>query len=253
MKRLILGAAGLLLSTSALAGVSLSKSDEAKLMPQPAAWQSAVQPKAVASLDDSMIHNAMLIDWPTKNAASVETASVDVKAMDEPKLLQAEPLKPVDTTEPMTDEMAAKPAEAEPMPADSAETPVPAEPVTTPNDGMGGPIETAGASAAALDLSPHPAAQNYPACAPGPGDDRCIQLYEPGVQGALASWSGQTGGFDNGRTGMGGPEEALDESSAIRARDDQAAYEPLPEDVVMPSSKDEVAKADSLEDTTLAI
>ena len=34
--------------------------------------------------------------------------------------------------------------------------------------GMGGPIAETG----------------YPPCAPGPGDDRCIQLYEPGVTGA---------------------------------------------------------------------
>lgn len=34
---------------------------------------------------------------------------------------------------------------------------------------MGGPIEER---------------TDYPACDPGPGDDRCIQLYEPGVTGA---------------------------------------------------------------------
>ena len=33
---------------------------------------------------------------------------------------------------------------------------------------MGGPIDETG----------------YPPCSPGPGDDRCIQLYEPGVTGA---------------------------------------------------------------------
>ena len=88
-----------------------------------------------------------------------------------------------------------------------------------------------------LDLSPRPAAQNYPACAPGPGDDRCIQLYEPGVQVALASWSGPTGGLDNGQTGMGGPEEEIDQSSAINSSQEEAAYEPLPEDVVMPAGR----------------
>ena len=35
--------------------------------------------------------------------------------------------------------------------------------------GVGGPIE---------------AQSGYPPCSPGPGDDRCIQLYEPGVTGA---------------------------------------------------------------------
>ena len=31
------------------------------------------------------------------------------------------------------------------------------------------------------ELTPRPATMNYPPCDPGPGDDRCIQLYEPGV------------------------------------------------------------------------
>ena len=35
--------------------------------------------------------------------------------------------------------------------------------------GVGGPVE---------------AQSGYPPCDPGPGDDRCIQLYEPGVTGA---------------------------------------------------------------------
>jgi hypothetical protein len=59
--------------------------------------------------------------------------------------------------------------------------------------GIGGPLETADTSAA-LDLTPRPASANYPACHPGPGDDNCIQLYEPGVETALASWSQPTGG-----------------------------------------------------------
>ena len=51
---------------------------------------------------------------------------------------------------------------------------------------------------AAADLTTRPAAGNYPACAPGPGDDRCIQLYEPGVRVALASWNQPTGGLADG-------------------------------------------------------
>ena len=35
--------------------------------------------------------------------------------------------------------------------------------------GVGGPVE---------------AQSGYPPCSPGPGDDRCIQLYERGVTGA---------------------------------------------------------------------
>jgi hypothetical protein len=48
----------------------------------------------------------------------------------------------------------------------------------------------------------------YRPCRPGPGDDRCIQLYERGVRTAYARWL-----RDHGVTGrstqvaMGGPEE----------------------------------------------
>ncbi len=53
--------------------------------------------------------------------------------------------------------------------------------------GMGGPEEPA----------------VWPACRPGPGDDRCIQLYERGVREAYAQWTGS-----GSETGMGGPEES---------------------------------------------
>jgi len=94
--------------------------------------------------------------------------------------------------------------------------------------GMGGPEEpvdvepapeTLGADAvapapetlAAADIAPRPAAQNYPACRPGPGDDNCIQLYEPGVRVSLASWTQPTGGLADGtQTAMGGPYEPVD-------------------------------------------
>lgn len=84
----------------------------------------------------------------------------------------------------------------------------------TGTDGVGGPVETAESMAvttATIDLAPHPATQNYPACAPGPGDDNCIQLYEPGVRMALASWNQPTGGLIDGQTAtataIGGPYE----------------------------------------------
>jgi len=55
--------------------------------------------------------------------------------------------------------------------------------------GMGGPLEEVTTTA---DAAPQPAAANYPPCRPGPGDDNCIQLYEPGVRDALAAWSPST-------------------------------------------------------------
>jgi hypothetical protein len=75
---------------------------------------------------------------------------------------------------------------------------------------VGGPFEEANATNVA-SLAPRPAAQNYPACEPGPGDDSCIQLYETGVRTQLASWDAPTGGFaDESATAMGGPFEPVD-------------------------------------------
>ena len=73
--------------------------------------------------------------------------------------------------------------------------------------GMGGPLDEA--EFASATMTPQPAAQNYPPCSPGPGDDRCIQLYEPGVRDQLASWNRPTGGLLDERqaTAMGGPFE----------------------------------------------
>ncbi|MEA3011548.1 MAG: hypothetical protein QOD42_93 [Sphingomonadales bacterium] len=69
---------------------------------------------------------------------------------------------------------------------------------------------------AAADIAPRPAAQNYPACRPGPGDDNCIQLYEPGVRLALAGWTRPTGGLADGTaTAMGGPYEPVDDAAGL--------------------------------------
>ena len=78
---------------------------------------------------------------------------------------------------------------------------------------------------AAADLAPRPAAGNYPACRPGPGDDHCIQLYERGVQERLASWSQPTGGFagaSDSQVAMGGPYEPADSAASTEALNQQA-------------------------------
>jgi hypothetical protein len=66
------------------------------------------------------------------------------------------------------------------------------------------------------ETTPQPAAGNYPPCSPGPGDDNCIQLYEPGVRAQLASWNAPTGTLaDNSATdAMGGPYEPVDTTLA---------------------------------------
>ena len=88
------------------------------------------------------------------------------------------------------------------------------------NTGMGGPIE----GSDTIDLSPRPAASNYPPCDPGPGDDRCIQLYEPGVRARLASWNRSSGGLGNSAmSAVGGPYEPLDDSSDELAMNNDVA------------------------------
>lgn len=78
--------------------------------------------------------------------------------------------------------------------------------------GMGGPFEDGLAGTA--DLTPRPAADNYPPCRQGASDDRCIQLYEPGVRAELASWNRETGGLADGSAAaaMGGPYEPVEAS-----------------------------------------
>jgi hypothetical protein len=88
--------------------------------------------------------------------------------------------------------------------------------------GMGGPE---------LDTTPRPAAGNYPPCSPGPGDDNCIQLYEPGVRAQLASWTGATGGLAGSEQAMGGPFEPADDlasSDPVTSDLDSQTYADVP-------------------------
>jgi hypothetical protein len=83
---------------------------------------------------------------------------------------------------------------------------------TSLQEGVGGPLEEVDSAS----LTPRLAGDNYPPCNPGPGDDRCIQLYEPGVRAQLASWNHSSGGLADGSvtTAMGGPFEPLDPSTS---------------------------------------
>ena len=75
---------------------------------------------------------------------------------------------------------------------------------------MGGPLNdpATGEAVSGADAG-------YPACT-ATVTDNCIQLYERGVRGALASWTGTTGGYDANatttNTGMGGPLNTFDPS-----------------------------------------
>ncbi len=113
---------------------------------------------------------------------------------------------------------------------DLAENPDAADTSAT---GVGGPLEPAAAAPAATtiaaaDLTVQPATQNYPACDPGPGDDNCIQLYEPGVRVALASWNQPTGGLIDGSapaTAVGGPYEPAEGGTAETAMNGDGAVD----------------------------
>ena len=116
--------------------------------------------------------------------------------------------------------------------------------------GMGGPLETAAAT-------PQPSTGTYPACDPGPGDDRCIQLYEPGVRAALASWTG----VSDKQIAMGGPfepaaagnKEHADHDMTEEAGDadmDAGAAGPKPETAAAPADDEDAAgKTDTAETT----
>jgi hypothetical protein len=155
MNRFKIGAAALLLGSTALAGMAFAQDHSRHMSQSP----GAAQPAPPAD--------------PTP----------------------PQPVTPIDQTDPAT---TGDPAGTG-APVDTMDTTTTVGEAST----MAAPVQTA-----ALDLTPRPATQNYPACEPGPGDDSCIQLYERGVRTALASWNRPTGGHGDGavQTAMGGPE-----------------------------------------------
>jgi len=156
--------------------------DAPKLQPASAGWPDDAPKLKLASTDSTedgpAFENADIAfgDWKADDGAAVEKAEVG------------------------DDEET-----AEDTSTDGNELETPLSPVE--HSGVGGPEE-----AVAGDLTPRLAAHNYPPCDPGPGDDNCIQLYEPGVRTALASWNAPTGGLigQGAATAMGGPYEPAD-------------------------------------------
>lgn len=205
MKLYLASAAALLLGTSALAG------GFAKNEARPAS--------ANLTPHGTLVQKAQSDSWKPVYAdvkgPVTPTGAAPEKTLASDELAYAEqPPEPIDSTDPVaTGDPAGTGAPVDTLDSTTAfgETSTPA------------PVQTA-----ALDLSPRPAAQNYPACEPGPGDDSCIQLYEPGVQTALASWSGTTGGFAGDgavQMAMGGPDDepALDDHLADATMTDDSA------------------------------
>jgi hypothetical protein len=243
MKTLIIGAAGLLLSSTALAGVITSKSMDGEAAATP------VVAKDADGLDSSLIGNAITIDWPTKRA--------DARAIDTKHIVAAAKAPPE------------APAAEAPSTTEMSDTLAPAD-----ETGVGGPDEEEVAATAAA--TPVTTQTSWRACSPGPGDDNCIQLYEPGVGEAYAAWQANSGMPGTEQTAMGGPEEPVEGAAVVPAAADSypicrsraddrciqpgenetlamggpeepvatsadeelAAYEPLPEDAVMPAGEE---------------
>jgi len=234
MKRYYIAAAAtLFVGTSAMAWQADDAWLDGKDKAVTAAWDGAEMAKAsdfMAKSDfDSAKSGAMPAAWndlgePKLIPASTVTWDDDLAKADDVDLAKVDDLKAVDL---QTDDMAkADPLAGDPD-LDLAEEPVDdgvAMDVAMADEAqpaMGGPLEdatTGDINMAAADLATRPATHNYPPCRPGPGDDNCIQLYEPGVRTALASWNRPTGGLaGETQTAMGGPYEPVDEATAETA------------------------------------
>jgi hypothetical protein len=202
MKSFTLAAAALLFSTSALA---FAPSTEPAAAPPVAKDPFVVAPAEPATAADPfvwtseapVVQPASAVSWETAGDPDLDLA-VDPDAEQASLTGMGGPEEPVDV-EPADETLGAD--DVAPAPETLAATDVVPAPETT---------------LAAADIAPRPAAQNYPACRPGPGDDNCIQLYEPGVRLALASWTQPTGGLADGtQTAMGGPYEPVDEAAGL--------------------------------------
>jgi len=158
-----------------------------------------------AAASAKLAADAAYAGWD-KSAAQDKLTDASFAAWDEPAL-KAEKLALADASDPVVQSKLALASAA----ASAAKA----------QAGMGGPDEPL-ATAATTELTPRPATQNYPPCDPGPGDDRCIQLYEPGVRAQLASWNEPTGGLldHSATTAMGGPYEPVEDDAALAATAD---------------------------------
>lgn len=213
MKHVIVAAGALMLGTSALAYAPDSWgekgwSEQDKLVAEKTAHQ--LKGATLDLLDESAVEAqpASAVTWSDDHEAKALDATAKADEWSEAGLVNA---SAVTWQEP-------EPAVEADANLDLAETPVDEGPLDTTADTTAETmVETTAAPVeiAAADLTTRPAAGNYPACDPGPGDDSCIQLYEPGVRVALASWNQPTGGLADGsvQTAMGGPYEPVDGAS----------------------------------------
>ncbi|HET9429046.1 MAG TPA: hypothetical protein VFO69_11875 [Allosphingosinicella sp.] len=192
MKRNIIAVASLLLATSALAGASAAQDKDHKpVILASKAMNSPVTAKdtviSAKSAEATAMKKEMAYSGMGGPLEEVDDASIAGKPILAEKPVETDPI------------VLAKYEEAAALKSAQTQT------------GVGGPFEDA--NAGTVDLAPRPATQDYPPCSPGPGDDRCIQLYEPGVRAQLASWNRGGGLADSSvKTAMGGPLEPVEAS-----------------------------------------
>jgi len=193
MKKLMVTAAALTLGTSALA------------------WAPAEQAHLDA-LSDGALTAAAWSDW-SKDAWSAEKSPLAFSSSESKNAMKTESAG-LETSASVTKSDTAVPeifakwqdptvetsatASADTGKVETASWDGKAEAGSAVYTGMGGPVEEA---------------QGYPTCRPGPGDDRCIQLYERGVTAELAAWKGS-----EPAVAMGGPYEP-----AVTGSKEQAA------------------------------
>lgn len=223
MKRTSIAAAALLLSTTAYAAIPSTEPSGVVVEKDPYAVTATSAVDNADAGGTATLHNAAAGSWSNNDWAAAEPVAytADDSSLKQPTddvadaadaTAKADAIETAEAdTADAVDEADDTDVVAEPTAMDTEATPV--EDGAT---GVGGPYEAA-------NLTPRPAAQNYPACRPGPGDDRCIQLYEPGVREQLAAWTQPTGGFAGADTqvAMGGPYEPADAAAA-----DDAAVQP---------------------------
>jgi len=195
MKRTLIAAASLLLSTSALSGISTAADTSGK----PADDADIVVNDSTNPVIAAKWAQAAAMKSATGMGGPLEEVDAGGKPADDANIVVNDPTNPV---------IAAKWAQAAAMKSGT---------------GMGGPLEEA--NAGTVSLTPRPATTSYPPCDPGPGDDSCIQLYEPGVRAQLASWNRETGGLVDGAAtnAMGGPYEPLESDIELAMNGDGVA------------------------------
>lgn len=235
MNKLPIAAAALLFGTSAYAMIPSTEPTGVMVQKDPYVVTPTAEP--VAAADEAWAFRPASETWWTDKAGAADGSFKTVAAGDDMKMADMGDVANKADAKFVADEADADWAAAQQAKLDAASTGAPAlqpaayetgfsaDPAADSSDmsGTGGPYEAV--ETAAADTAPRSAAQNYPACRPGPGDDRCIQLYEPGVRAELASWTQPSGGFAGAadtQVAMGGPYEPVDSATETERLNQQA-------------------------------